>query len=91
MKESGEPDSLKIVNNLLKRKLSKDEIRELRKIRYSLEQMPGTGKAVTKAQSSEQPQEPSRIYKAWIGPYFHGKNLNLEILNYLPLTDNYVL
>lgn len=79
-------DAQKIYEAMLKRKLSKDEIKEFKKILHLLEQKQ------LKEKSLVRNDEPFALaLKAWIGPVFKANRFQVWILNLLKSTQDYIL
>jgi hypothetical protein len=89
-KEIGGIEALRFIDSMLGKKPDKDRAKELKKIRYEIQRTRDEKTKQAKSKSVDQATSNARIYKAWITPYIYGKNLRIDLINYLALTDNYV-
>jgi len=85
LKEHSTIETIAIIERILKKDIPKENIKELRKIKYAIErQVKGRG------QNFLEEDEIAKIYRAWMTPYHSYNDTFMIIMNYLPNTDQFI-
>lgn len=85
LKEHSIIDTVEIIEKILKKDVPKEKIKELKKIKYVIE-----NQVKNKRQNFLDEAEIAKIYKAWMIPYSSYNKVFMIIMNYLPKTDKYI-
>ncbi len=85
LKEHSIIDTIEIIENILKKDIPKEKIKELKKIKYVIE-----NQVKNKRQNFLDEAEIAKIYKAWMTPCLSYDFTFIIIMNYLPNTEQYI-
>lgn len=85
LKEHSIIETVAIIEKILKKGIPKEKIKELKKIKYVIE-----NQVKNMMQNFLEEAEIAKIYKAWMTPYNLYNYITIIIMNYLPNTDQYI-